>query len=95
MASGSAVLADGEVVAEIKTQQRDLCGIEMEAYGVYAAAHAACEPRPLTFALKAVCDFADPDKDDRFQRFAAYTSARTTALLVERFGARLVDSLTR
>ena len=25
--------------------------------------------------LKSVCDFADPDKDDDFQAYAAYTSA--------------------
>jgi nucleoside phosphorylase/CheY-like chemotaxis protein len=89
-ASGSAVLADGEVVSEIKEQHRELCAIEMEAYGLYAAAHAASPPQPLTFALKGVCDFADPDKDDQFQAFAAYASAAVLRLLFERFGERLV-----
>lgn len=89
LASGSAVLADGEVVEEIRQQHRDLLGIEMEVYGIYAAAYYAAEPRPACFALKSVCDFADPDKDDKYQRYAAYTAARTLQMLVERFADRL------
>lgn len=90
VASGSAVLADGEVIALIKDQQRELCGIEMEAYGVYAAGHTASSPQPLTFALKAVCDFADENKNDDYQEYAAYTSASVIDLLLRRFGSRLV-----
>lgn len=91
VASGSAVLADGEVIQEIKTQQRDLIGVEMEIYGVYAAAIASSQPQPKAFALKSVCDFADPDKTDNAQRFAAYTSANVLRLLMEKFGLRLLD----
>jgi len=90
VASGSAVLADGEVVNEIKSQHRELVGVEMEIYGMYAAAYGASQPQPLPFALKAVCDFADPDKKDKHQRFAAYTSANVLRLLMERFGPRLL-----
>ncbi len=91
LASGSAVLADGEVVKEIQAQHRELRGIEMEVYGMYAASSVACKPQPKTFALKAVCDFADPDKDDSHQRYAAFTSANVLRLLMERFGPRLLD----
>ena len=91
VASGSAVLADGEVVNEIKAQHRDLIGVEMEVYGMYAAAYGASKPQPLPFALKAVCDFADPDKEDKHQRYAAYTSANVLRLLMEKFGQRLLD----
>ncbi len=90
VASGSAVLADGEVIQEIKQQQRELVGVEMEVYGMYAAAHSSCSPQPLAFALKSVCDFADPDKHNNAQRFAAYTSANVLRLLMERYGARLL-----
>jgi nucleoside phosphorylase len=90
VASGSAVLADSDVIEEIKQQQRDLIGVEMEAYGLYAAAHSASAPQPKAFALKAVCDFADPDKNDKAQRFAAFTSARLLCLLIQKFGARLL-----
>lgn len=91
VASGSAVLADGEVINEIKAQHRDLIGVEMEVYGVYAAASAASQPQPKAFALKSVCDFADPDKGDDVQRYAAYTSANVLRHLMERFGPRLLD----
>jgi nucleoside phosphorylase len=90
VASGSAVLADGEVIKEIREQHQELVGVEMEIYGLYAAAHAASGPQPLCFALKAVCDFADPDKEDGQQRYAAYASARVLQLLIERFGPRLL-----
>ena len=90
VASGSAVLADGEVINEIKKQQRDLIGVEMEIYGLYAAANSAPHPQPKAFALKSVCDFADPDKADNKQRYAAYTSASVLRLLMEKFGTRLL-----
>jgi nucleoside phosphorylase len=91
VASGSAVLADGEVINEIKIQHRGLVGVEMEIYGMYAAAHRASKPQPQPFALKAVCDFADSGKDDDYQQYAAYTSANVLRLLMERFGSRLLD----
>ncbi|WP_448538261.1 5'-methylthioadenosine/S-adenosylhomocysteine nucleosidase family protein [Sphingobium yanoikuyae] len=90
VASGSAVLADGEVIKEIRTQHQELIGVEMEIYGLYAAAHAASRPQPQYFALKGVCDFADPDKEDGHQHFAAYASARVLQQLLERYGHRLV-----
>lgn len=91
VASGSAVLSDGEVINEIKTQHRDLIGVEMEIYGMYAAAYSASKPYPQPFALKAVCDFADPDKKDKYQQYAAYTSANVLRLLMEKFGPRLLN----
>ncbi|WP_377705350.1 hypothetical protein [Pseudoduganella sp. UC29_71] len=90
VASGSAVLADGEVINDIKQQHRDLVGVEMEIYGMYAAAQTSSQPQPLAFALKSVCDFADPDKGDDNQRFAAYTSANVLRLLMEKYGPRLL-----
>jgi nucleoside phosphorylase/CheY-like chemotaxis protein len=91
VASGSAVLADGKSVGEIREQQNDMVGVEMEIYGLYAAAHAAAGARPMTFALKGVCDFGDPEKDDEQQNFAAYASARVLQMLIERFGSRLLE----
>ncbi|WP_159075948.1 phosphorylase family protein [Microvirgula aerodenitrificans] len=83
---GSAVLADLSIVDEIvKTQQRGLLGIEMEIYGIYSAANSSPEPRPITFAIKSVCDFADNQKDDRYQKYAAYTSAQLMRVFFERY----------
>jgi nucleoside phosphorylase/CheY-like chemotaxis protein len=92
VACGSAVIADANIVTEISRQNRNTCGIEMECYGMFDAANSATKPRPLSFAMKGVCDYADPHKNDKYQRYAAYVSARVTQLLFERFGDRLVDA---
>lgn len=89
VASGSAVLADGEVIKEIKLQHQELIGVEMEAYGLYSAAFGS-SPTPGFFAVKGVCDFADPDKGDNNQRYAAYASANVMRMLLERFGDRII-----
>jgi nucleoside phosphorylase len=60
-------------------------GIEMEAYGLYAAAAQSGSPRPTAFALKSVCDFADEQKDDKWQAYAAYTSAEIFRTFAERY----------
>lgn len=91
LASGSAVLADGEVINDIKAQHRELVGVEMEAYGMYAAAYGASSPQPRCFALKSVCDYADTEKKDVHQRYAAYTSANVLRILMEKFGLRLLE----
>jgi nucleoside phosphorylase len=82
VASGSVVLADGSIAETIREQHRDLCGIEMEAYGVYSAVAMATRPRPFVFSLKSVCDFADQSKNDDFQSYAAYISARILDLFL-------------
>ena len=89
VASGSAVIADEAVVTEIKSQNRKVCGIEMEAYGVFAAVKNCSGPHPEVVVLKSVCDFADPHKDNKVQRYAAYASARVSQLLVERYFDRI------
>lgn len=92
VASGSAVLADGDSIEEIKNQQRDLIGVEMEIYGIYAAA-AASSPPPKFFALKGVCDYADPDKIDIAQEYAAFASARVLQKLFEDYGNRFIGDI--
>jgi nucleoside phosphorylase len=69
---------------------RELIGVEMEIYGLYAAANNSSNPRPKVFALKSVCDFADSEKDDKAHKYAAYTSARVLEALMERYAERLL-----
>ncbi|MYN18491.1 hypothetical protein GTP81_17205 [Rugamonas sp. FT107W] len=89
-ASGPIVVADGTTLQKIKaTQHRDVLGLEMEAYGLYCAAAVAGVPRPMAFSIKAVCDFADPRKNDEMQKYAAYTSARTLYEFLRRHGREL------
>lgn len=84
MASGASVLADPTIPKMVKEQHRKLTAIEMEAYGVFAAAAEARSPRPVPFALKSVVDFGDAKKSDKFQPYGAYTSAAMLTAFVER-----------
>lgn len=84
--SGSAVLADKTIVDEVISKQaRDLLGVEMEIYGLYSAAHEAGNAQPTFFAIKSVCDFADEEKNDAYQNYAAYTSARSLDEFIRRY----------
>ena len=75
VASGAAVIANENITSAIKLQSRKLLGIEMEAYGLIYASKHATKPKPEPLVIKSVCDFADKDKNDGFQEYAAYTSA--------------------
>ncbi|MEP4247378.1 hypothetical protein [Tateyamaria sp.] len=87
------MLADGKIIDDIRQlQNRDLLGIEMEIYGAYAAAQQAGFPQPKVLALKGVCDYADKDKHDGAQRFAAFASARTLERFVKKYAADLFGS---
>ena len=83
MVSGSAVLADQDVLDRIIEQHRNLTAVEMESYGVLAAAAFASHPRPTAFVCKAVCGFADDEKNDRWQSYAAFTSVQVLRAFFE------------
>jgi nucleoside phosphorylase/CheY-like chemotaxis protein len=85
VASGAAVLSDDRTADQIEDQHRKVIGIEMETYGIFAAAEFCARPRPLTLSLKSVSDFADPSKNDDFQAYASYTSARCFQVLAEKY----------
>ena len=84
-ASGSAVRGDGKVVSEVKAQHRKAVSIDMEAYGVMAAAHQSPVPETRAIVAKSICDFADDKKNDDFQAYAAYTSASVLREFAERY----------
>jgi nucleoside phosphorylase/CheY-like chemotaxis protein len=83
--SGSAVRADTRAGSDVRAQHRKAVGIEMEAYGVMAAAYDAPVPEVRAFVMKSVCDFADHTKSDEHQAYAAYTSAAALQTFAERF----------
>lgn len=85
--SGSAVLADKRLLSEIRQQHRKLLGVEMELYGVYAAARDCAPPRPITFGLKSVSDYADSQKDDTYRAYSAYVASRAVAAFCERYAS--------
>jgi nucleoside phosphorylase len=86
MASGAAVLSDLKSAGNIKEQHRQLAGIDMEAYGIFAAAAESALPQPKAMVLKSVADFADPEKSDNFRDYAAFTSVKA----LEEFATRYV-----
>lgn len=75
-ASGAGVVENKKVIEEIKGHSRKLIGIDMETYGVFYTAKNCSKPKPLgVFSIKSISDFGDPEKDDKFQPYAAYTSS--------------------
>lgn len=76
LATMPAVIESVEQIEELKKQSRKVIGLEMEAYGVfYSAAHCS-KPKPKAICIKSICDFADEEKSDDYQDYAAYTSAQ-------------------
>jgi nucleoside phosphorylase len=75
MASVPAVIQSNEEIEKIKSISRKLIGIEMETYGVFYSASHCQKPKPNVISVKSVCDFANEEKNDSFQDYAAYTSA--------------------
>jgi nucleoside phosphorylase len=76
LASGAAVVQSQALVEDILGKSRKVVGLDMEAYGIFHAAHLATPPQPKVLIAKSVSDFADKRKDDIWQQYAAFTSAR-------------------
>lgn len=90
IACGSSVISDGSLYEEIKEKQgRKILGLDMESYGLYAACDLAYDPKPEYCCIKSVSDFADENKENRYQKYAAYTSANIFDLLIKKFHNRL------
>lgn len=76
MFTGTSVIANAKFVEGLNDMHRKIKGIDMEAYSVACAAKYAGGISPTVIILKSVSDFADPDKNDDFHRYASFTSAR-------------------
>ena len=76
IASGDSVVQNEAVVKEMITNHlRQADGLDMEAYGMYYAAKQSLTPKPVPICMKAISDFADKEKSDAHQDYAAYVSA--------------------
>ena len=85
MACGSTVVANRELLEkQIYSQYQHTAGLDMESYAVVYAANHANDPRPAPIIIKSVCDFADSQKSDDYQRFAAYSSCEFAKFLYEK-----------
>ncbi|WP_155487276.1 hypothetical protein [Vibrio alginolyticus] len=75
ISSGSAVIADEEMMRSIGMQHRKMAGLEMEMYSMYEAAkQSLC--RPLYFGAKVVVDMGDSSKGDLFHETGCTLAAR-------------------
>lgn len=83
VASGSAVVASKALIDGILGGNRKLIGLEMEAYGVYSACEYLPRPRPRFICVKSVCDFANSEKHDDWQHYAAFTSTEFVRAAIE------------
>lgn len=80
--SGASVLSDPSVIDRVQTHNRKFLGFDMEAYAVMLAARLSAEPKPTSIIMKSVSDFGN-GKTDKYQKYAAYTSARVLELLFQ------------
>lgn len=83
MASGDSVVQNEMVIDMlIKSHLRNADALDMEAYGMYYAAQQSLKPKPVPICMKAISDFANKDKDDKHQAYAAYISAEFLKYIV-------------
>lgn len=76
MASVPAVIQSDQEIDKIQKISRKLIGIEMESYGVFYSSDHCQKPKPKALSIKSACDFANEEKNDSFQDYAAFTSAQ-------------------
>lgn len=76
LATGAGVIENKKIIEEIKGHSRKLIGIDMETYGVFYTSENCSKPKPIAaMSIKSISDFGDPDKNDNYQTYAAFTSA--------------------
>lgn len=86
MACGNSVVANRDVVnKQIHSLFPKTAGLDMESYSVFYAAMHATEPKPKAIVIKSICDYADSEKSDQYQKFASYTSSRFAKFLYENY----------
>jgi adenosylhomocysteine nucleosidase len=84
MASGSQVVADTGVLEKIWEQHRKVAAIDMEMFGVYAAAASFYEEAARFIGAKVVVDLADTKKGDLYHEYGSVVSARFLTAAIRR-----------
>lgn len=84
LACGAAVVGNSTIVDDmIKKHSRKTVGLDMESYGVFYAANYGLNDCTTPICIKSISDFADKEKEDSYQKYAAYTSATFTKHIIE------------
>lgn len=80
------MVANREVVdQQVRSQLPTTAGLDMESYGVFYAARKAWNSKTEPIVIKSICDYADEEKCDLYQKFAAFTSSEFAKLLYEKY----------
>jgi nucleoside phosphorylase len=82
IASGEKVIAAVEAADELRSTHANLIAVEMESAGVASAAFSAVK-KVGYLVIRAICDFADESKDDRWHEYAAQSAASCLREFVE------------
>lgn len=85
LASGSAVVGHKSVIKRIQGLNDKIAGVDMEAYGLYYAAKYAPVKAPDVLVIKAVADYADGDKSDKYHASCSYIAAKLVHNFICRF----------
>lgn len=71
------MITNAEFRDALVAQHRKIKAIEMEGYGVHAAAHQRHQPARC-LVIRALCDYADGEKNDTWHQYAAAAAAGFT-----------------
>lgn len=74
--SGAAVIANNDYTDDVKAHQRKLIAIDMETYSIFYCCAQSNSPKPTALSIKAVCDYADHEKNDNIQKYCSHISAK-------------------
>jgi nucleoside phosphorylase/CheY-like chemotaxis protein len=75
IACGAYVLASSQAVkTKVLSRERKTKGLDMESYGLYYAANSIENGKTIFLCIKSISDFANKEKNDDYQPYAAYTS---------------------
>lgn len=84
MACGSSVVANKDYVdTRVRALMPETIGLDMESYSVFYTAQYCTRPHPRAIVIKSICDYANNEKSDQYQKFAAYTSSEFAKWLME------------
>lgn len=83
LACGTSVMANESVVDKrVRALFPTTVGLDMESYSIFLAAAKASRPQPKALVVKSICDYANSEKSDQYQSFAAFTSSRFVEYLL-------------
>ena len=74
-ASGSAVIANIDILHKIRSPHDKIVAVDMECYGFYKACISTPSAQPQMLCIKTVADFCDGEKHDRLHASSCYSSA--------------------